>query len=229
MMIDWVEIPAGKFRMGLSSKQATELLGVKSVDEETRQREIALPGYYIARFPITCSQFTQFAQEIHPGWNLRMTGDPAVSKHPVFTALDIAEEFCRWIGARLPTSEEWEKAARGTDGRIFPWGNQWDPDRGNFGQWERRGRTGGVKTVPVDSYPEGASPYGVMDMIGNCYEWTMTPHRIDRMWVIRGSDTDSSAITPRAHRITALMIGGRTAMSYPPNTGFRPVLDHIGP
>jgi formylglycine-generating enzyme required for sulfatase activity len=197
--IDWVEIPAGNFILGTSEKTAKKLLQKlaghfntnyaeyqalqEQLYNEIPARKKSLERFYISRFPITWSEYYQFCISDHRYAVQNVFSDPknilerrknwAETKgdHPADTSWHFAMAFCDWIGARLPTSAEWEKAARGKDGRLYPWGNNWDLNRGNFVQNEARFP---FKTSPVSAFPQGKSPYGVMDMLGNTYEWTLS-------------------------------------------------------
>lgn len=140
-----------------------------------------LPTFYIARFPITRTQADFFYQSSlcqQMGWDNEKRSDTrnaAPDRPEMFALWEQAEACAHWLGGRLPTPLEWEKAARGTDGRLYPWGNEWNPALANVGTPECRqggepGKRKGIVTA-VDAYPEGASPYGVMDMVGNLGEW----------------------------------------------------------
>jgi formylglycine-generating enzyme required for sulfatase activity len=162
---EMVLVPAGPFLMGSLEGEA----------DERPAHTVDLAAFYIDRHEVTHSQYAAFIQATgHKApidWpNAKMP--PALAKYPVVnvTWAD-ADAYARWAGKRMPTEAEWEKAARGTDGRIYPWGN--DPAKKSASGTDaldpkrREGRT-----FPVGSFPDDLSPYGVMDMAGNVWEWT---------------------------------------------------------
>ncbi|HNT53812.1 MAG TPA: SUMF1/EgtB/PvdO family nonheme iron enzyme [Anaerolineaceae bacterium] len=168
-----IHIPAGEFRMG-SDIQVDKYAAY----DELRQHPVLLPDYWIGWSPVTNAQYAAYIQaaegRIPSGW---LNGRPPRTKlnHPV---VDVkwreAMAFCDWLGqlcgypVRLPTEAEWEKAARGTDARIYPWGDPApDGTRGNFAE-----KLGNGGTTPVGSYsPKGDSFYKCVDMAGNVWEW----------------------------------------------------------
>jgi sulfatase modifying factor 1 len=166
-------IPPGEFLMGTTDAEIEALLKQypdwkrEWFDDEKPQRKVSLDGYYLAKTPVTVAQYGLFCEakslEIPdaPDWGWK-------DDHPVVNVTwEDATAYCRWAGGRLPTEAEWEKAARGTDGRRYPWGNEWDSRKCRCSR--AYGDFGG--TAPVGSYPQGASPYGVLDMAGNVWEW----------------------------------------------------------
>jgi formylglycine-generating enzyme required for sulfatase activity len=167
---DWVTIPAGEFLMG-SDKQKDSMAD----NNETPQHRIYLPEYHIARLPVTNAQYLAFVTATgHKSPDRWANGRIPDGKenHPVVNVFwHDAQAFCKWAGVRLPSEAEWEKAARGTDGLIWPWGNESPNNKlcnfnSNVGD-----------TTPVGKYPDGASPYGCLDMAGNVWEWTSTVYK----------------------------------------------------
>jgi formylglycine-generating enzyme required for sulfatase activity len=169
-----VIIPAGPFTMG-SDKVDHEGLGQQLglvrplYVHEHPERRVELKTYFIGRFEVTNREFLKFVEatgaETPPDWKGRKI--PAgLERHPVgFVSWYDADRYCRWRGGRLPTEAEWEKAARGVDGREYPWGNTFDSSRLNTGEAPTPGPS------PVGSFPQGRSPYGVEDLAGNVGEW----------------------------------------------------------
>ncbi|MDH4228871.1 MAG: formylglycine-generating enzyme family protein [Nitrospirota bacterium] len=170
---EMIKIPAGPFLMGSNKEdtegRAQEFGSMKPwyLDEHPQQK-VVLPGFLIDRTEVTVAAYALFLHATgSPLPNAWQGEGPDQRDRPV-TGVNWfqADAYCTWLGKRLPTEAEWEKAARGTDGREFPWGNEFDPMRGNTGAT----RLGSV--MPVGHFPEGASPYGVLDMVGNVWEWT---------------------------------------------------------
>jgi formylglycine-generating enzyme required for sulfatase activity len=160
-----VEIPAGEFVMGSDGTQALE--------DERPSHRIWLDAFSIDIHEVTTAQYAAFlaaGQRAAPWqWetvDLRQHGDRPV----IGVEWHDAEAFCRWKGKRLPTEAEWEKAARGTDGRLYPWGNQTPTsDVANFALGARFSYN--QVLLPVRSHEQGKSPYGLYHMAGNAYEW----------------------------------------------------------
>lgn len=177
-----ITIPAGPFPMGTPDTARSALAkrygGTReSYAEESPQHEVAVATFAIARVPVTNALYGLFQQAT--GAHQPITWGGALPEHlrdhPV---VDLSwhdgAALCRWLRQvtgqrfRLPTEAEWEKAARGDDERAFPWGNSFDPARCNVRE------SGLGQTTPVGSYSAGASPYGVLDMVGNVWEWTQS-------------------------------------------------------
>jgi formylglycine-generating enzyme required for sulfatase activity len=171
-----VYVPAGEFTMGSDEY------------DDAQVHTVYLDAFYIDRTEVTNAQYRKCVEV--GGCPREPTscdsGEPTYedgskADYPVVcVSWEDANAYCRWAGKRLPTEAKWEKAARGTDGRTYPWGNDFDCHKGNFDDEEEINDyvvpggpncDGYVRTAPVGSYPAGASLYGALDMAGNVWEW----------------------------------------------------------
>jgi len=173
--MDMLLVTSGQFAMGSAARDAQQ--------NEQPLTTVTQTAFYCARFPVTNAQFEYF----NPAHRMKR-GAWADDRHPViYVTSREAEEFCRWLSAqdgrkyRLPSEAEWEYAARGMDGRSFPWGEHFDA--GHFANFADKRTTfawrdgliddGFAETAPVGSYPKGASPFGIEDLAGNVFEWCL--------------------------------------------------------
>lgn len=177
---EMIRIPAGVFVMGSSD----------GPEDERPQHRVQVEEFLIDRTKVTNARFASFLNAIGPEGpkgekyfdsddsdarvhqrNGEWTADAGFENNPVVEASWYgAVAFCRWAGKRLPTEAEWEKAARGTDGRKYPWGNEVPSrTRAHFG-------AGWNDLKPVGSFPQGASPYGLLDAAGNGWEWVSSAY-----------------------------------------------------
>jgi sulfatase modifying factor 1 len=173
-----VLVPAGWFLMGTSNADSLEMQTrfgwrAKWFEDEMPQHQVYLNSFYIDASPVTYAEYKKFLDanpqhEIPSDWDATTRNFPRdKDTHPVVAvSWADADAYARWAGKRLPTEAEWDKAARGTDGRRFPWGNAFDPGRCNTSESKSYG------TTSVRNYAQmGNSPYGAIDMAGNIWEW----------------------------------------------------------
>ncbi|MEO0108297.1 MAG: SUMF1/EgtB/PvdO family nonheme iron enzyme [candidate division WOR-3 bacterium] len=210
-----VRIPAGEFLMGTP---ASEDRGKRHPDEHPLHR-VYLDDYYIDVHEVSNRQYREFCDatgRAYPRNPTQFKGLPDYfEKYPDYPVVEVslsdAEAYAAWSGKRLPTEAEWEKAARGTDARKYPWGNsEPDSEKCNFADrsyatlpgatWADRSiQDGYVYPAPVTAFPAGASPYGVLNMAGNVWELVSDGYQQDyyRMSPAR----NPAGPTPKRQRI----------------------------
>ena len=174
-------IPSGHFVQG--ARPNDELAS----DNEHPQHAIYVTGFWIDQTEVTNARYNRCAvagacrPPLANGSHSRDSyfDNPAYADYPVILVSWFdASDYCTWAGKRLPTEAEWERAARGNDARRWPWGDTWDGTKANFcdsncaHRWRDESVSDGhADTAPVGFYPAGASPFGVLDMAGNVWEW----------------------------------------------------------
>jgi sulfatase modifying factor 1 len=181
--LELMEIPAGEFTMGTTEEEVNTILASNPKEKresfagEMPQHPVYLDTYYIGKTPVTVGQYKQFcratnrqmppAPDFNPNWSK--------ADHPiVYVSWNDAMAYCAWLSGetgytvKLPTEAQWEKAARGSDGRKYPWGDNFDRSRLQCSMHQHMDAGG---TSAVGSFPSGVSPYGVLDMAGNVYQW----------------------------------------------------------
>ena len=211
-LLGFVEIPAGVFVMGSDPAIDPRAFDIERWSNTSAQGTVELSTFYMARYEVTVAQLGAFVEAT--GHTVDPRALQAPPDHPAsLVSWPDALAYARWLDAvlrespatpprlaalmsdgwrvSLPTEAEWEKAARGTGGRVFPWGDEPDPDRANYG---------GRSTTPVGSYECTECVFALSDMAGNVWEWTRSPYQpypydgaddggglgADALWVIRG-------------------------------------------
>jgi len=244
-MLGFVEIPAGEFIMGSNPALDNMAYENERWSPTRRQGSVDLPAYYISRYEVTVAQFN--AYKIATSKNTTAGAENVSGNFPIMNVTWAeAVEYSRWLeeqmkasnltpsairqllndgaSVTLPTEPEWEKAARGTDGRIFPWGSEPSSQFANFG---------GTEIASVGSKPCPSCSYGLSDMSGNVWEFTRSPLQdypytteddfddlgSDPIWVMRGG-----AYSDQINNVRAALRGGVDPGVRSPTIGFRLVV-----
>jgi formylglycine-generating enzyme required for sulfatase activity len=247
-LLGFVEIPAGPFLMGSDRAKDPQAFDNERWSATVAQGTIDLPAFYIGRYEVTIAQFGAFADVAR-----YRTGDQTLRGAPTHPVASVswpdALAYCRWLDRtlrestqtparlrqllgdgwriHLPTEAEWEKAARGADGRVYPWGNEPRRDRANYSS---------ASVTPVGSLVCPECPFALFDMSGNVWEWTRSPYQpypydpadddtnleADALWVMRGGSFSDAERNVRAAvrggadpGVRRAFIGFRVALSRP--------------
>ena len=247
-MLGFVEVPAGPFQMGSNPLIDPMAFENERWSDLRRQGSVDLSVFYISRLEVTVAQFKAFIDA--SGYRAEATALQGELNHPVSSvSWTDALAYARWLEMQLrealntpesikellvngwkvtlPDEAQWEKAARGTDARIYPWGNQARKDRANYS---------GSGTMAVGSFEGPECPYGLSDMSGNVWEWTRSPYQPlpfdstddrenlseDALWVMRGGAFNDTENNARAAVRGAADPGARR-----PFIGFRVVMSEL--
>lgn len=201
-------IPEGEFIMGTDDR----------LRDEKPAHVVYIDDFYMDMYEVTNDYYKKFVDhtDYPPPDHWKGGSYPeSIAQHPVvFVSWIDANNYCKWAGKRLPREMEWEKAARGTDGRKYPWGNHFDKSKANTS-------LGGIMgTVPVGSYSSGQSPYGIFNMAGNVWEWTSSRGESDEKMIVKGGSWGLSHRFSRSFSRVEYQTKARVN-----NVGFRCALD----
>jgi formylglycine-generating enzyme required for sulfatase activity len=188
--MEMVHLPEGQFQMGSTDAEVEQAFQTcrkeypdcerEWFEREQPVHEVALDGFWLDRTEVTNEQYRLCvdAGVCDPSGAADESDSNGASQPTVSVFWNDAQIYCQWAGARLPTEAEWEYAARGPEGRVYPWGSEFDGARCNYCDrmcsldWEDESANDGYEyTAPVGSYPDGASWIGALDMAGNVWEW----------------------------------------------------------
>ena len=209
-----VYVPAGRAIIGSEVKESKHPV-----------RTVVVGAFYIDQYPVTNAQFKAFVDATGHRTLIESVGSAYIGgvggrlkrvsgacwkapegptstiedrmDHPVIhIGYRDAEAYCQWVGKRLPTEAEWEKACRGTDGRKFPWGNEWKEGRYTSTRYEDPKGVLHHRVSPVWKYPYASNPYGAMDMIGNVWQWCSDESRLNERYIFRVLKGNPHAFRP---------------------------------